>query len=168
MTAGAEGGKNGWRKRLSSTEWIPITMAVRLRVFPGTREINRPCSLKLSTPRWLPQGWNSLIAFALNFIRLLTNKHMGTIHSWALIAFSFKVMAGLVSSVKNYLNPSLTSNLPSHFPKIFSHAFQKVSIAAFLHDFAQIVDLSLLSVLGLLEATEQATSILLLLFMLYH
>ena len=47
------------------------------------------------------------------FIRLLTNKHMETIHSPALITFSLKGMAGPGSSVRDYLNPSLTSNPPS-------------------------------------------------------
>lgn len=73
------------------------------------------------------------------FIRLLTNKHMETIHPQALITFSFKGMAGRVSSVKNYLNPPLTLNPPSHFPKFLSHAFQRVWLLSLLHDFAQSI-----------------------------
>lgn len=42
-----------------------------------------------------------------------------------------------MSSVKNYLNPSLTSNPPSHFQKCLSHGFQKVWLLFLLQDFAQ-------------------------------
>lgn len=77
------------------------------------------------------------------FIRLLTNKHMETIHSHTLITFSFKGMAGRVSSVKNYLNPLLTSNPPLDFLKFLSHAFQRVWLLVFLCDFAHSIHRSL-------------------------
>ena len=100
-----------------------------LKVCPGAGKEIEPSLLEpggpLSTPGWKIWGWDTLPLLHY-FIRLLTNKHMETIHSQEVITFSFKGMAGPVSSVKNYFNPSLTSNPPSHFPKFCSHAFQRV------------------------------------------
>lgn len=105
-----------------------------------------PSSLKpggpLSTPSWEISGWTSspLLHY---FIRLLIHKHMETIHNQALITCSFKGMAGPGYSVKNYFNPSLTSNPPSHFPKFLSHAFQKGWLLFLRHDFVHSVHFSL-------------------------
>ena len=111
-----------WNESLSSWLW-------ELKVCPGAGKEIEPGSLEpggpLSTPGWKIWGWDTLPLLHY-FIRLLTNKHMETIHSREVITFSFKGMASTVSSVKNYLNPSLTSNPPSHFPKFLSHAFQRV------------------------------------------
>lgn len=97
----------------------------------------------LSTPSWkIRAGISSLLLHY--FIKLLTNKHMETIHIRALITFSFKGMAGPVSSVKNYLNPPLTSNPPSHFPKFLSHAFQRVWLLSLLRGFAHSIHLFLI------------------------
>ena len=111
-----------WNESLSPWLW-------ELKVCPGAGKEIEPSLLEpggpLSTPGWKIWGWDTLPLLHY-FIRLLTNKHMETIHSREVITFSFKGMAGPVSSVKNYLNPSLTSNPPSHFPKFCSHAFQRV------------------------------------------
>lgn len=123
-------------------KWNPIILALRPNSLSGAGEENRPQPASLVGYLAPQVGRSRAGTFSLllhYFIKLLTNKHMETIHSWALIAFSFRGMAGPGLLWKITLIPHWHLTQPHIFQSLLVMLLRGIWLLFPLHEFAHSV-----------------------------